>query len=84
MTTPITHDSDVPAPMTFEATLVRLQEIVDALEHDELALDRALGLFEEGVAKLRDASVELSRAEAQVKLLVEQSDGTFALPALDV
>ncbi|MGZ8470010.1 MAG: exodeoxyribonuclease VII small subunit [Gemmatirosa sp.] len=69
--------------MTFEATLARLQEIVDELEHDELELDRALQLFEEGVAKLREASTELSRAEAQVRLLVEKTDGTFDLPALD-
>jgi exodeoxyribonuclease VII small subunit len=69
--------------MTFEATLARLQEIVDELEHDELALDRALALFEEGVAKLREASGELAQAEAQVRLLVERTDGTFDLPALD-
>ena len=69
--------------MPFEATLTRLQEIVDELEHDELELDRALTLFEEGVSRLRDASADLSRAEAQVKLLVERTDGTFELPALD-
>lgn len=69
--------------MSFEATLTRLQEIVDELEHDELELDRALTLFEEGVSRLRDASADLSRAEAQVKLLVEKTDGTFELPALD-
>ena len=69
--------------MSFEATLTRLQEIVDELEHDELELDRALTLFEEGVSRLRDASADLSRAEAQVKLLVERTDGTFELPALD-
>ena len=69
--------------MSFEATLTRLQEIVDELEHDELELDRALSLFEEGVSRLRDASADLSRAEAQVKLLVEKTDGTFELPPLD-
>ena len=69
--------------MSFEATLTRLQEIVDELEHDELELDRALSLFEEGVSRLRDASADLSRAEAHVKLLVEKTDGTFELPALD-
>jgi exodeoxyribonuclease VII small subunit len=69
--------------MSFEATLTRLQEIVDELEHDELELDRALSLFEEGVSRLRDASADLSRAEAHVKLLVEKTDGTFELPPLD-
>jgi exodeoxyribonuclease VII small subunit len=69
--------------MSFEATLTRLQEIVDELEHEELELDRALRLFEEGVSRLREASADLSRAEAQVRLLVEKTDGTFELPALD-
>jgi exodeoxyribonuclease VII large subunit len=79
----VVPSSPVPWPMSFEATLTRLQEIVDELEHDELELDRALSLFEEGVSRLRDASADLSRAEAHVKLLVEKTDGTFELPPLD-
>ena len=69
--------------MTFEDTLTRLQEIVGELEQDGLELDRALALFEEGVARLRDANGELARAEAQVKLLVERTDGSFELPELE-
>ena len=69
--------------MTFEASLARLEEIVGELEGDSLELDRALRLFEEGVERLREASAELARAEAQVKLLVEKTDGTFDLPDLD-
>ena len=68
--------------MTFEDSMTRLDAIVRELDSDALDLDRALRLFEEGVEKLRAASAELSRAEAQVKLLVEQSDGTFELPEL--
>ena len=41
---------------------------------------QSLALFAEGVARLREASAELARAEAQVKLLVENPDGTFDLP----
>lgn len=69
--------------MTFEDTLTRLQEIVGELERDGLELDRALALFEEGVARLREANGELARAETQVKLLVEKTDGSFELPALE-
>ncbi len=71
--------------MRFEESLARLQEIVATLEEggDTLALDRALGLFEEGVERLREANGELERAGAQVKLLVERTDGTFDLPTLD-
>jgi exodeoxyribonuclease VII small subunit len=68
--------------VTFETSLARLEEIVGELEGDGLELDQALRLFEEGVERLREASAELARAEAQVKLLVERTDGTFDLPDL--
>lgn len=65
--------------MSFEKSLARLEEIVAELDGDGLDLDAALALFEEGVERLRAASAELARAEAQVKQLVERSDGTFDL-----
>jgi exodeoxyribonuclease VII small subunit len=69
--------------MAFEQDLARLEEIVGRLEGDALTLDAALALFQEGVERLRAAAAELARAEAQVKLLVEQSDGTFSLDEFD-
>lgn len=63
--------------MTFEAQLKRLEEIVGALESDDIELDRALQLFEEGVKHLRAATEELGKAEARVQRLVERADGTF-------
>ena len=68
--------------MTFEESMARLDAIVRELDSDALDLDHALRLFEEGVERLRTASAELSRAESQVKLLVEKSDGSFELPEL--
>lgn len=68
--------------MSYERDLARLDEIIAALERNELELDRAIQLFEEGVARLRSASESLSKAEAQVKRLVEQADGSFSLPEL--
>jgi exodeoxyribonuclease VII small subunit len=65
--------------VSYEREIQRLDEIIAALERDELELDRAIELFEEGVARLRAASESLVRAEAQVKRLVEQSDGSFTL-----
>ncbi len=69
--------------MSFEADLARLEEIVASLEAEELTLDAALALFQEGVERLRGAAAHLSRAEAQVKQLVEQSDGSFTLDDFD-
>ena len=66
--------------MTFEENVARLEEIVAELENDDVELEAALKLFEEGVERLRAANSELSRAEATVKLLVENGDGGFDLP----
>ena len=63
--------------MTFEKRLARLEAIAAELEGDDVALARALALFEEGIENLRAASEELSKAEARVQRLVERADGTF-------
>ena len=68
--------------MTFESDLTRLESIVAELERNDLSLDRALQLFEEGVARVRSASDQLSQAEGQVQQLLEQADGTFRLDPL--
>jgi len=68
--------------MSFDSDLARLEAIVAELEHNDVPLDRALKLFEEGVARLRSASAQLSQAEAQVQQLLEQPDGTFRLDPL--
>ena len=68
--------------MSFEAHLQRLEEIVAELESEELELDAALRLFEEGVERLREASTGLARAEERVKLLVERMDGAIELGEL--
>ena len=63
--------------MSFEQRLKRLEEIVSELEGDELELDRALRLFEEGIATLRAATEDLGKVETRLKRLVERADGTF-------
>ena len=66
--------------MTFESRLARLEAIVGELEGNGVELARALTLFEECVQCLRAASDELAKAEAQVRALVERTDGSFDLP----
>lgn len=63
--------------MSFEQRLKRLEEIVVELESEQIDLERALALFEEGVACLRAATEELGQVEARVQRLVERADGTF-------
>jgi exodeoxyribonuclease VII small subunit len=62
---------------SFEETLTRLEQIADALDRDDIPLEQALVLFEEGIAKLREASALLAEVEGKVQTLIEQSQGVF-------
>jgi exodeoxyribonuclease VII small subunit len=63
--------------VSFEQRLKRLEEIVAELESEQIDLERALALFEEGVSCLRSATEELGKVETKVQRLVERADGTF-------
>ncbi len=58
----------------FGRLVERLEEIVRRLEAEDLDLDAALKLFEEGVERLRDARQRLVRAEATVKKVLGGED----------
>lgn len=68
--------------MSFEKRLHRLEEIVSELESEQIDLERALALFEEGVSCLRAATEELGKVEARVQRLVERADGSFEVTDL--
>ncbi|HYU09564.1 MAG TPA: exodeoxyribonuclease VII small subunit [Gemmatimonadales bacterium] len=55
----------------FSKQLERLEAIVRRLESEELDLDEALQLFEEGVERLRAAREQLAQAELKVKQVLE-------------
>jgi exodeoxyribonuclease VII small subunit len=60
--------------LTFAQQLERLEDIVRRLESEELDLDAALKLFEEGVEGLRAMRERLSSAEAKVKQVLRTED----------
>jgi len=57
----------------FEDCLQRLEKIVDELEKGELPLEKALGLFEEGIALSSSCRKELEAAEGKVEILLKQN-----------
>jgi exodeoxyribonuclease VII small subunit len=63
--------------------LARLEEIVRRLEADDVELDAALALFEEGVARLRSARERLADAELKVQAVLEAAEGDIRLTDLD-
>jgi exodeoxyribonuclease VII small subunit len=67
----------------FEQALRRLEEIVAELEKGELALERAVELFEEGVKVSRLCGEKLEEAEKKVELLVKDNQGALKTEPLD-
>lgn len=65
------------------ARLRRLEEIVRGLEAEDTDLDRALALFEEGVAVLREARARLEQAEFRVQQVLENAAGDLKATDLD-
>src|SRR5438067_3269461 len=55
----------------FSKQLERLEAIVRQLESEDLDLDEALKLFEEGIERLRVAREQLQHAELKVKKVLE-------------
>ena len=63
--------------------LARREEIVRRLEAEDVELDAALALFEEGVARLRAARERLAGAELKVQRVLEQAGGDLRFTYLD-
>ena len=68
---------------TIADDLARLEEIVRRLEADDVELDAALALFEEGVTRLRAARERLAAADLKVQTVLEDADGELRLQRLD-
>ncbi|HEX9581082.1 MAG TPA: exodeoxyribonuclease VII small subunit [Gemmatimonadales bacterium] len=68
---------------SFRDELERLEVIVRSLERDDLDLDRALALFQEGVERLRSARALLERSELTVRRVLEAADGTLTSEPVD-
>ncbi len=68
---------------SFAQQLERLEEIVRRLEGQELDLDEALKLFEEGIERLRQARERLGAAEAKVKQVLADHAGKLRVEDFD-
>ena len=73
----------MPDPQSFAKELERLEEIVRRLEAQDLDLDEALKLFEEGVERLRVARDRLAAAEAKVKQVLADRAGSLRVEDLN-
>jgi exodeoxyribonuclease VII small subunit len=73
----------MPQAPDFGTVLERLEKIVRQLESEDLDLDGALKLFEEGVERLREARDRLAAAELKVKQVLTDQAGRVRLDDVD-
>ena len=65
-----------PENMTFEASMVRLEQIVRTMERGDAPLEESLKLFQEGTELVRSCGKLLEEAELQVKKIMTAPDGS--------
>jgi exodeoxyribonuclease VII small subunit len=77
--------TDAATSASFEDSIRRLGEIVEALENGELPLEESLRLFEEGVKLARASQATLDGAEKRVEeLLAVDDSGNPVVREIDV
>ena len=62
-------------PVTFEAAMARLEQIVAELESGKLSLEESLQKFEEGIALGKTCREFLERADVRVRTLTLAQNG---------
>jgi exodeoxyribonuclease VII small subunit len=68
------------AGLSFEASLERLEGVVDRLERGELELEESLAAFEEGVQLSARCAAQLAQAEQRIELLMQQGGEWVSRP----
>jgi exodeoxyribonuclease VII small subunit len=73
---------DSAAAPDFEASMKRLEQIVEELEGGELSLEDSIARYEEGVKLSRGLTARLDEAEKRIEKLVEEpgDDGPRTQP----
>ena len=69
--------------VTFEQSLMRLEQIVRALEHGDVPLGESLKLFQEGTGLVRSCQKLLDDAKLQVQKVMADANGEPVLEDLD-
>jgi len=57
----------------FEASLEKLEKLVEQMEEGDLTLEESLKTFEEGIRLTRECQQALAAAEQKVKLLIQEN-----------
>ncbi len=70
--------------MKIEETLEKLEKITSALEREDIPLDEAIALFEQGLELAASAKKALDEARLKISQVVEKAKGVLDLEPFDV
>ena len=70
--------------MKIDDKLKELEKITTRLEKDDLPLEEAIDLFEQGIALATTVKEELSKAKLRIQQVVEKTDGLFQVDDFDL
>lgn len=70
--------------MKIDETLRKLEEITKRLEEEDLPLEDALRLFEEGIALAAKIKTELDQAKLKIQQVIEKAKDVFSLEDFDL
>ena len=60
--------------VNFEASLQKLEKIIEKLEDGDISLEESVKSFEEGVGLVKECQKQLTQAELKVKKLLDNGD----------
>ena len=70
--------------MKINEALTKLEGITKQLEKDDLPLEEALRLFEQGIAVAAKIKTDLDQAKLHINKVIESTEGVFVLEKFDL
>lgn len=70
--------------MKINEALTKLEGITKQLEKDDLPLEEALRLFEQGIALATKTKTDLDQAKLHINKVIESTEGVFVLEKFDL
>ncbi len=70
-------EADNEQKMSFEQSVLELEQVVAKMEKGDLPLEEAMSLFNKGISLTAFCSKKLNEAEREIAMLIEKKDGGY-------
>jgi exodeoxyribonuclease VII small subunit len=77
-------ETPAAAEISFEQALKKLGSIVQAMENDDLPLEKLLTQYEDGVRMYQTCQAQLAAAELRIQQIDRDASGRIAVRPLDI